>query len=1380
MPSKQAWSDGPGGARLTGAVGQVLGRDGTVAGAGFLVSGDLLATCAHVVRAAGHGPGDRVEVAFPRVAGAERFAGLVLEEPWREPEAEDVAFVRLDGVPAGSEPLPLGPAEGSRGHRVCSFGFPVQAPREGHFGFGVAGDLLPAAPGESELLQLTGANDLTTGFSGGPVLDEETGLVVGMVTEITAPDAYGRGQNIAYGTPTRTLRSLLPELVESELCPYLGLESFTAEQARWFEGRQDAVRQVMASLARRQRLTLLLGPSGSGKSSLIQAGVLRALAAGELPGSDRWFTVLVRPRQDLLSEIEHAGLPGVTTDGIAAAVARRLGDDREHDHVLLVVDQFEEVFTQSAGDGRHDHRPVVDEIAEAAASCDRLSVVLIMRDDFYPQLAAQAPGLLEAATPGLLNVPNSLGKQDLHDIVTLPAEDVRLRFQAGLPEQIITDVLATAPDGETKLQVPATVLPLLELTLSQLWERRQDGYLTHEAYRRIGGVTGSLTTWCDTALDALTREQRPVAKRILTSLVRPADHTRRTPSTRAQVPLDELRELAADPDRTPGDDGAFDEVLAVLTRHRIVTTRTLGAREGPDTASGRPVAELIHEALIRDWRALHEWVGQEHQFQQWFERTRERRARWAAGQDPGDLLAGTALAEGLDWGRERHLPGDIAAFLTASKQRQHAVIRRSRRLNSVLATLLVLALVAMGGAVWQWRTAVNARETALSRQLASKSTELITTNPELASLLAVKAYRTNHNAESLESLRNAAALPQHRRLTGHTDTVRTVAFSPDGKTLATVGDDRTMRLWDVATGKARIIREEHTNEVYSAAFSPDGRTLATGDADDTLRLWNTATGESRAIRGEGAGAVAAVAFSPDGHTLATGGGDAMVRLRDAKTGELLATLPGHTGVVYSIAFSPDGKTLVSGSGDLTALMWDVASGRQLRKLDHPSEIFSVAFNRAGTTVAVGCGDGTVQLWDTATGKARSSETGNAVASVAFSPDGRTFATGSAHVVQLWDTATGAPLTGLFGHTEDVQSVAFSPDGRILASAGLDRTVRLWDMSSGAVRATRAGHPGGVLAVAIDPTGKLLASGDGLGYVRLTDLATGAVLAPVARHESGVDSVAFSPDGRTLATGTMDGKVRLIDVDTGKILKADGDHADSVQSVVFSPQGDILASAAGDRTVVLRDPVTGKPLKELKQQANGINQVAFSRDGRTVATAGSDAQVRLWDVATATLLHTLVGHTSQVTSVAFSPDGHTLASGSSDRTVRLWDFPSGAARATLLGPTDEVNAVAFSPDGRVLAAAGIDLSTRLWDVGSRKPLITLIGHTNAVFGVVFSPDGHTLATAGGDKNVRLWDTALPEPAAALESICRTVGRDLTPQERSAYLPGQSGDPVCGSG
>lgn len=1088
----------PAATELPRSVAQILAPNGTAAGAGFLVTGSLLVTCAHVVEAAGSGPGGRVEVAFPHAAGAPRGDGHVLAEQWCAPEAGDVAVVRLatDTTPA-AEPLPLGSAAGCRGHQVRSFGFPAQAPPEGHFGFGVAGDLLPASEGRGMHLQLTAANDLTTGFSGGPVLDEATGLVIGMLTEITAPDPYERGQGVAYVTPTQVLREVLPELAEQDVCPYQGLETFTAEQARWFEGRGEAVRQVVSSLARGQRLTLLLGPSGSGKSSLIQAGVLRALAAGELPGSDRWLPVSARPRQDLRAELEHAGLPGAA-EGITGAVSRRLAAEPDHDRVLLVIDQFEEFFTQPvAGTG------TAEQITAAVDSPVELSVILVMRDDFYPQLAAQAPRLLEAAMPGLLNVPATLSWQDLHDIITLPAQDVGARFQAGLPEQIISDVLATTPDGVATRQVPATVLPLLELALSQLWQRRQDGYLTHEAYRRIGAVTGSLTTWCDTALNQLSNDRRVIAQHILTSLVRPEDPSRQIPATRAQIPLDELRDLAADTDSAGERHPAVDDVIAALTRHRIITTQTRGAPERPNDPPGRPVAELIHDALIHDWGTLREWVSQDHRFQEWLDRTREQRARWTEKSDPGDLLGGTALAEGLEWARQRHLPSDITSFLTASRKRQQAVLRRSRRLNTVLAVLLVVAVVA-AGAVWQWRTAITARQTAIaarqaavSRELAVQSNALVDANLQLASLLAITAYRTSATPESLEILQSVGALPRSRRLAGHTQEVSSVAFSTGGETLAMASADKSVQLWDLASGKLRTAAVRDNATVESVAFSPTDPTIAATADETSAKLW------------------------------------------DASTGTMRRTLAGHDGRLSSVAFSPDGKMVATGSADKTARLWDANTGKTHKILiGHTDAVSAVAFSRDGRTLATGSKDSTVRLWDTNTGRARAV---------------------------------------LHGHIDAVSSVAFSPDGSTLASGSHDRTVRAWDYRAGTVRAT-------------------------LGHV-------------------------------------------------------------------------------------------GPP--------------------------------------------TFIGHTDRVTSVAFSPDGRTLASGSNDRTVRLWDVATSRSLARLTGHSDTVSSVAFSPDNR------------------------------------------TLASGSADKTTRLWNASLPEPTAAIKQICKAVGRDLTPEERTAYLPGQSVGPVCPS-
>ncbi|MFI7176383.1 nSTAND1 domain-containing NTPase [Streptomyces spororaveus] len=1376
--------DGATAGSLPASVAQVLGPDEEVAGAGFLVADGLLVTCAHVVELAGGGPGTPVRLRFPHLEDAPRVDGLVLTEMWRASEDEDVAVVRLSSTPTGLKPLPLGSAAGCSGHKVRSYGFPAQAPQTGHLGFGEAGDLLPPSPQRGIHLQLTGANDLTTGFSGAPVLDEETGLVVGMLAEITAPDGLRRGQGVAYVTATQTLREIVPDLAVQEVCPYRELQPFTAEHARWFQGRKDAVRQVVANLAGQRRLTLLLGPSGSGKSSLVQAGVLQALAAGELPGSDRWLPVIARPRQNLLAEIERAGLPGAVTQGIAAAAGRRLSAEDGYERVLLVIDQFEELFTQPGHGQRQDGLASLEQITAAVGSPVGLSVILIMRDDFYPQLAALAPQLLDTAMPGLLNVPGTLSQQDLSDIITLPAQDVGLRFQPGLVEQIVTDVLAVTPDMAR--QAPVTVLPLLELALSQLWSRREDGYLTHEAYRRIGAVSGSLTTWCDNTLSRLPSEQHPIARRILTSLVHPEDPGRNVPAVRAQLPLDELRDLAADPDDTA--DGHVDDVIGVLTLHRIITTQMPRPREGPDAPPGEPVAELVHDALIREWGTLREWVAQDRLFHEWFNRTRERRALWAATSDPGELLSGAALAAGLDWSREWRLPGDIRAFLNASEQRQQAAIRRSRRLIAILASLLVLALLAAAGVLWQWRTAVDDRHAALSRlsrELSTQSGTLIDTNPDLASLLAIRAYRARHTPEALAGLENAAALPLKQRLPGHTGEVAAVAYSPDKRTLATAGQDTMVRLWNVSTGKLRATLPGHSDKVSSVAFSPDGRTLATGSIDKTVRLWDVDAEESRATLTGHTQGVTSVAFSPDGSALATGSNDATVRFWDVIKEVGVSALPVSDGyTVPSVAFSPDGSAFAAGSADSTVHMWDVQSGEERAALiGHTGPVFSVAFSPDGKTLATTSHDYTVKLWDLTTAKPRVTLPDQLlrVFSVAFSPDGSTLATACEDkTARLWDANTGNARAVLSGHTEPVTSVAFSPDGSSLATRSVDATARLWDLTSGAARAPLSGHSDPIMSVAFSPDGDTLATGGADKTVRLWDVDTGRPRAPLTGHTDQVTSVAFSRDKRTLASGSIDNTARLWDLTTGKMRAKLTGHPDTVMSVAFSPDGNTLATAGGDKKVRLWDAATGKLRATLPDASSGLWSMAFSPDGRTIAAAADDKTVWLWDVAARTARAPLTGHTDTVTSVAFSPDGSTLATGSNDKTVRLWNLATGKARAPLTGHTAKIWSVAFSRDGRTVASGSTDFTVRLWDVRTGRTRATLTGHTNAVTSLAFSPDGHTLASGSGDTTARLWNAALPDPDAAIRKICQAVRRDLAADERASYLSGESDGHACPSG
>ncbi|MFJ4585215.1 nSTAND1 domain-containing NTPase [Streptomyces echinatus] len=1374
MASAARWLDGATPSDLPMAVAQILGPDGRVAGAGFLVAENLLVTCAHVIRAAASGPQGPVPVAFLRVTGADLLEGHV--EQWRESEGEDVAFVRLPETPTGTWVLPLGSAEGCSGHKVRSFGFAAQAMPGGHLGKAEVAGLLKASRVGPERLQLTKANDLTTGFSGAPVLDETTSLVIGMLTEITAPDEYERGQGIAYATPTRVLREIMPALAEHQVCPYRGLEPFTAAHARWFKGRDKAVEQVLANLAGERRLTLLLGPSGSGKSSLIQAGVLPALAEGDLRGSESWLPVLARPRQDLLTEIERAGLPGARHDGLMAAADRRLASEPDRRRVLLVIDQFEELLVQGA-DGRLREFPaVIDEITTVADSDSDLSVILVMRDDFYPQLAASAGRLLEAAMPGLLNVPGTLGRKDLYDIIVEPARSVGLDFQQGLPEQIISDVLETNPEPAMGRHAPVTVLPLLEMTLTELWRQRKDGYLTHEAYQRIGAVGGSLTAWCEKALRELSPDQQGIAKNVLTCLVRPADTQRRIPPVRAQVPLDELRGLAAGADSAPGDD--VDAVIATLARRRIITTtQTLRGPDRPE-APPEPVAELIHDALIRDWGRLRKWVREEHEFHEWLERTRERQLRWAEKRDPGDLLAGTALADSNRLSRGRGLPKELADFLTASRQRQETIARRRRRLITVLAALLVLALLAGAGALWQWRAALAEREAALSRQLAVESGTLIDVNPELSSLLAVQAYHTSRTSEALSSLRTDAYLPLGRRLLGHTKAVNAVAFH--GRTLATGSSDGTVRVWDTATGRTRGKLTGLYGEVNAVAFSPDGRTIATGSSYSAW-LWDAATGRARTPLTGHTDTVFSVAFSPDGRTVATAGADGSARLWDATTGKQRTKLTGHANTVYSAVFSPDGRTVATAGADGSARLWDATTGKQRTKLTgHTAQVVSVAFSPDGRTVATGSGDGTMRLWNAIDGKPGPEVdvlTGT-VLSVAFSPDGRTIAiAGTNRLTRLWDVATHAMSKSLIGHTDSVNAVAFGPDGRTLATGSGDTTARLWKVTATG-DTSLVGHTDIVYSVAFGPDGGTVASAGADRTAILWDVATGRKRLSLDGHEGAVLGVTFSPDGRTVATAGADGTARLWDATTGRPRLTPLSDTAPLHSVAFSPDGHTLVTGGRDGTVRLWDADTGKPGTSLEGHTDAVFSAAFSPDGRTLATGSADKTVRLWNVTTGKA-HTITTP-DQVHDVTFSPDGRTLATAVGDYTVRLWDVSTRTTRTTLAGRADVAASVAFSPDGRTLATGDAGSTTGLWDATSGKSRMTLIGqHADEVTSVAFSPDGRVLASGSVDKTVHLWRVALPEPAEAIRTICRAVGRDLTKQERTAYLPGRSGDPVCPS-
>jgi WD40 repeat protein len=1193
--------------------------------------------------------------------------------------------------------------------------------------------------------------------------------------------------------------------------PYRGLRRFGERDAALFFGRESAATTVLELMSRRLEgagLLVVSGVSGAGKSSLLRAGVLPRLRGAGLasaPEAARWpclvFTPTRRPLDELAVRVAQVigADAGALRRGLAAdpgsfalyarqASLARMGGPAEEaglpenadQRLLLVVDQFEQLFTQcDVARERQAFIAALHAAATAGQGDQQLPaglVVLVVRADFEARLA-DYPLLVPAVQDRYLLT--SMTERQLRIAITQPAvvagSGVDSELVAALLEEVRAHAGSPAADSGGAV-IGAGVLPLLSHALDKAWRGRTGQMLTLADYERTGGIHGAVAESAQQAYERLTPAQQIAARQVFTRLT----------ATNSDG-LDTTTRVARGDLTADEDEARTRDVEAVL--ETFVAERLLTAAAG--------TVEISHEAVLTAWPLLRDtWLADTHADRIVRTRLQTTAEEWIrASRDSSYLYGGSRLEAALDAaariGADAHqtpLSRDESEFLDASRRADRRKVRRRQAFTATLLVLVISLAAAAVTAIRASNASTRQRDIATSRLLASGSEVLGAADATGSQLESIAAWGVYPTDQAYYSMLAAAADPEIATFKG-TGAVQLVAFSPDGKTLASVGDDGKTALWNLITGQQTgSLPAGGSGAAHSAAFSPDGKILAIGGSDGKTALWNLVTGRrtgSLPAVGEFNSAFS-VAFSPDGKVLATGGFDGTTWLWDLSTGKRIRSF--NTGsfnlnrdsldkTIESVAFSMDGKTLATGGADGKARLWNLATGQQIRSIPEPGGVFSMAFSPDGKTLATGDALG-ARLWNLATGQQIAHLVTNSfVWSVAFSRDGKIVVTGSKDgTARLWDTANGQQVgSSLLGGTDAVSSVAFSPDGKTLATGDADGTARLWKLSTEVpVYAGPADRSSGTWSVAFSHDGKTLAVG-GIDGTRLWNLATGQQIR-FLRASDGVLSVAFSRDGKTLATGGSDG-AGLWDLSTGQRIRRLASGVGGVDSVAFSPDGKTLATGDQDGTARLWNPATGQQIRSITAARAPnvftpvtVTSVAFSPDGKTLATGDADGTARLWNLATGQQIGSQFhGSSGSVESAAFSQDGKTLATGDGDGTARLWNLATGQQIGSPLpGGTSAVGSVAFSPDGKTLATGDRDGTARLWNLATGQQIGSQFhGSSGWVASVAFSPDGTTLATSDEYGPAQVWDASYLTDVLA--RLCSQVGGSLTPAEWARYVP-----------
>lgn len=1240
------------------------------------------------------------------------------------------------------------------------------------------------------------------------VLDQEweeyyRGLVIGLLAVLKVPDLDAPARMLAVIGAATIYRLINVPLAEPQIVaqpaqaqppapgasPFKGLQHFDVADADNFYGREALTAELIAHL-RERRFLAIVAASGSGKSSLARAGVIPALQRGQplsdgsLPpsGSSNWPVYLFTPTESPIKALATALTQGHESVTATARLLDDLGKDaRSLDlyifrilremtssaakdrKLVLVIDQFEELFTLCHN--RQERKSFVDNLLTAAAGGQTL-IVLTLRADFYAHCAE-----FENLRRVLENQQKYIGpmnKDELRRAIEEPARRNQWQLEPGLVDLFLGDV-GDEPGA----------LPLLSHALLETWNRRQGRTLTLAGYAAAGRVQGAIAQTAEKVYNQqLPPEQRPIARNIflrLTELGEGAQDTRR------RVPLPELIPQNAQAK-------SVEDVINTLADARLITVFA-GA------------AEVAHEALIREWPRLREWLADDREGLRVHRRLTEAAQEWKAlAQDSDALLRGIRLDQALAWAAQHgNDMNDLErTFLDTSREAVEKAVRvREQARRRELEQAQALAKEQQQRAQEQQQRAIEQQKRAEEQALAAsrlRRRALYLAGALAVAVLAVIStgllFRDAREARLQEAVARATAVA------GQAEAVRAQEAAEANRQIAETNrqqaEAETQRA-EAEKGRADLnaarSEAEKLNAQRQAEIARAGRlaaqaqmvmqnqparasslslllgqeaVLTTWLADSTIITQPFVTDEADAALRYAVdhappwrmtmplyrhtSDLTDVAFSPDGRLLVTASNDTTAHLWDAITGQHLYQLTGHQDGIAAVAFSPDGQFVATGSGDMTVHLWNVKTGREVRRfIGHTLGINDVIFSSDGQLLLTASNDLTACLWTVATGEQIRCFVGghsDLIRSAALSPDGILVATSSQDTtVCLWTAATGEQRQCLQGHTEPARTVLFHPDGKRLLTSAWDGTVRIWDLATGQELSKLEYENRFINQIALSPDGQsLLTASRAGGRACLWALEGEEPLRCFEGHLAGVNSVAFSPDGHTIATGSADRTARLWNMDDGAEILAFGGHTDRITQSVFSPDGHTIATVGLDATLRLWNAQNGELLYWVKAHSQPINGVAFSPDGALLATVSDDQTGRLWNAKTGEAIRGLAGHAEPVKGVAFSPDGKLLLTASADKTVRLWNTATGGRFQRLDGHTAAVNAAVFSPDGRQVATASLDQTVRLWDVETAQEIRSFEGHTSEVTALAFSPDGRLLITGGTDKTVRLWNVA----------------------------------------